>query len=106
SHPEERIVFAKIKNLSATVKDENLTRLALIIVGKAVETASLKKAVIKSKLYDAGFSHGFRGQTCGCGSGSDAVNADTISISVIPDKIVDGSANSKIQIDKEGSDCS
>lgn len=62
SHPEEKIVFTKIKKLSETVKNEKLTRQALILVGKAVETASLKKAVIKSKLYDAGFSHGFRGQ--------------------------------------------
>ncbi|MBF0258219.1 MAG: precorrin-4 C(11)-methyltransferase [Desulfamplus sp.] len=77
SHPEERIVFTKIKNLSATVKSENLNRQALIIVGKAVETASLKKAVIKSKLYDAGFSHGFREQTCDCSSGSNAVNAES-----------------------------
>jgi len=63
SHPEERILFTKIKDLAATVQDENLTRQTLIIVGKAVETATLKKAVIKSKLYDAGFSHGFRDQS-------------------------------------------
>lgn len=70
SHPEEKIVFTKIKKLSETVKNEKLTRQALILVGKAVETASLKKAVIKSKLYDAGFSHGFRGQIRDFGSKS------------------------------------
>ncbi len=63
SHPEERIVFTRIRELARRVRDENLTRQALIIVGKAVETASLKKLVIKSKLYDAGFSHGFREQS-------------------------------------------
>lgn len=62
SHPEERIVFTKACDLEKTVKQENLTRQALIIVGKAVETAKNKKAVIRSKLYDAGFSHGFRQQ--------------------------------------------
>ncbi len=60
SHPEERIVFCKIQDLSKTVEEEKLNRQALIIVGKAVETANLKSSVIKSKLYDAGFSHGFR----------------------------------------------
>ncbi len=60
SHPEERIVFCKINELPETVKTEKLNRQALIIVGKAVESANLKSDVIKSKLYDAGFSHGFR----------------------------------------------
>jgi len=60
SHPEERIVFTKIKNLSSTAKQENLTRQALIIVGKAVEAAKTKSSMTKSKLYDAGFSHGYR----------------------------------------------
>ena len=60
SHPEERIVFCKINELAETVKTEKLNRQALIIVGKAVESANLRSDVIKSKLYDAGFSHGFR----------------------------------------------
>ncbi len=60
SHPEERIIFSKTSDLARTVKEGNINRQALIIVGKAVETAKLKKAVIKSKLYDAGFAHGFR----------------------------------------------
>ncbi len=60
SHPDERIVFTPVHDLAMTVKKENLTRQALIIVGKAVETAKNKSSVIKSKLYDAGFSHGFR----------------------------------------------
>ena len=62
SHPEEKIVFTPIKDLARTVTEQNLTRQALIIVGKAVETAKNKSSVIKSKLYDAGFSHGFRNQ--------------------------------------------
>ncbi|MBF0573192.1 MAG: precorrin-4 C(11)-methyltransferase [Desulfamplus sp.] len=60
SHPEEQIIFTKIQHLAKTVNDENLNKQAIIIVGKAVETAALKKSVIKSKLYDANFSHGFR----------------------------------------------
>ena len=60
SHPEERIVFTRIKALAATVKAEKLNRQALILVGRAVEAAHEKPEVIKSKLYDAGFAHGFR----------------------------------------------
>ncbi|MBF0388699.1 MAG: precorrin-4 C(11)-methyltransferase [Desulfamplus sp.] len=60
SHPEERIIFLEIKELARCVKDQNINRQALIIVGKAVEAANFKKAQIRSKLYDANFSHGFR----------------------------------------------
>ena len=60
SHPEERIVFTKINALAATVAAEKLNRQALILVGRAVEAAHEKPEVIKSKLYDAGFAHGFR----------------------------------------------
>ncbi|MBI9087872.1 MAG: precorrin-4 C(11)-methyltransferase [Desulfobacterium sp.] len=59
-HPEERIVFTTIAKLSHTVETEKLNRQALIIVGKAVAAARDKGDVIKSKLYDAGFAHGFR----------------------------------------------
>lgn len=60
SHPEENIVFTRIDALLSTAQEENITRQALIIVGKAVEAARNKTEVIKSKLYDAGFAHGFR----------------------------------------------
>nr|WP_080808118.1 precorrin-4 C(11)-methyltransferase [Desulfamplus magnetovallimortis] len=60
SHPEERIVFCKIEDLAKTVAEEKLNRQALIIVGKVVESANQKSDVIKSRLYDSGFAHGFR----------------------------------------------
>ena len=60
SHPEERIVFTRINELAATVRAEQLNRQALILVGRAVEAAHDKPEIIKSKLYDAGFAHGFR----------------------------------------------
>ena len=60
SHPQERIVFTKIDQLVDTVEKEGLNRQALILVGRAVEAAHERPEVIKSKLYDAGFSHGFR----------------------------------------------
>lgn len=62
SHPEEKIVFTKACELADTVQRENLNRQALIIVGKAVEAVKNKSSIIKSKLYTAGFSHGFRHQ--------------------------------------------
>lgn len=60
SHPQERIVFTRIRDLADTVEKEKLNRQALILVGRAVAAAHEKPEVIKSKLYDAGFAHGFR----------------------------------------------
>jgi precorrin-4/cobalt-precorrin-4 C11-methyltransferase len=60
SHPEERIVYSELKALASTCKKENITRHALILVGKAVEASRGCHDLIKSKLYDAGFSHGYR----------------------------------------------
>lgn len=60
SHPEERIVTTEIKNLCKTVKEEGLTRQALIIAGQAVAACKNKSLIKDSCLYDAAFSHGFR----------------------------------------------
>ncbi len=59
SQPQERIVFTTLDRLGATIRDEKITRQALIIVGRvlAVQPSSLQH---KSKLYDSEFSHGFR----------------------------------------------
>ncbi len=59
-HPEETIVYTPAEHLSETVKTGKLNRQALIIVGKAVEAAHGKISPVQSRLYDAGFSHGFR----------------------------------------------
>ena len=60
SHPQEKIIYTKIKNLVKTCKDNSITRHALIIVGKSVEASIDNQAVLKSKLYDSTFSHGYR----------------------------------------------
>ncbi len=60
SHPEEKIIKTKIKNLCKTVNEEGITRQALIIAGKAVAACDNKSLIKDSKLYDATFSHGFR----------------------------------------------
>lgn len=59
SHPEERIFYTRIGQLCETVRKENITRQALIIVGKVLDVTlgSLKH---RSKLYDKAFTHGFR----------------------------------------------
>ncbi len=59
SHPEERIVYTRINQLSETVQKENITRQALIIVGKVLEV-TLDSLKHHSKLYDKAFTHGFR----------------------------------------------
>jgi len=60
SHPEEKIIYTKIKQLVKTCEDNKITRHALIIVGKSVESSIKTDDILKSKLYDATFSHGYR----------------------------------------------
>lgn len=59
SHPEERIVWTTIGHLSETVKEQKITRQALVIVGEVLK-AGRSTLVEKSKLYDKNFSHGYR----------------------------------------------
>jgi precorrin-4/cobalt-precorrin-4 C11-methyltransferase len=59
SHPEERIVYTPIGRLAETVRQENITRQALIIVGKVLEITR-NSLTHRSKLYDKTFAHGFR----------------------------------------------
>ena len=60
SHPEEKIYYTKIKKLIETCVDNNITRHALIIVGKPVQASIDSQEITPSKLYDATFSHGYR----------------------------------------------
>ena len=60
SHPEEKIVYTKTKNLVKTCNDNKITRHALIIAGKCVGAGQDLKNILKSKLYDSSFSHGYR----------------------------------------------
>jgi len=59
SQPEEKILVAPLKALSTCVKAADITRQAVILVGKALE---VRKAGTKavSKLYDQTFRHGYR----------------------------------------------
>lgn len=59
SHPEERIVYTKILNLTETVKKENIRSQALVIVSKSLNTPK-NEMKAKSKLYDKDFSHEYR----------------------------------------------
>ncbi len=60
SHPEEKIIHCRIKYLDETCKKNAITRHALIIVGKAVAACMKNQDLVPSKLYDPGFSHGYR----------------------------------------------
>ncbi len=60
SHPEETIIYTQAQDLARTCKDNNITRHALIIVGKSVAVSLKESDVVESRLYDAGFSHGYR----------------------------------------------
>jgi len=60
SQPDEKIIFTSIEELPEIVKKENITRQALIIVGKVLDVCPGKRRH-KSKLYDKDFVHGYRG---------------------------------------------
>lgn len=60
SHPDEKIIYTAAKDLEKSCNDNQITRHALIITGKVVEAGLHRDEYFKSKLYDAGFSHGFR----------------------------------------------
>ena len=61
SHPEEKIIYSKAKNLFKTCKENKITKHALVIAGKCIEAISSgTKNNLKSKLYDSTFSHGYR----------------------------------------------
>ncbi|MBW1995750.1 MAG: precorrin-4 C(11)-methyltransferase [Deltaproteobacteria bacterium] len=59
SQPEEKIIVTTLKDLSRRVKEEKITRHALILVGKVLDVRreGLKH---KSKLYDPAFHHSHR----------------------------------------------
>jgi precorrin-4/cobalt-precorrin-4 C11-methyltransferase len=59
SQPEEKIVFATLDRLKAEVERAGIRKQAVIIVGRVLDV-SLESLQHKSKLYDAGFAHGYR----------------------------------------------
>ena len=59
SHPEEKILRTTVGKLTEAVADAGITRQALIIVGEVLKV-SADRMTHKSKLYDSGFSHGYR----------------------------------------------
>ena len=59
SQPEEKVVRTRLETLVKCVKDENITKQALIIVGKTL-SVDTNNIVYKSKLYDKNFKHEFR----------------------------------------------
>ncbi|MDZ7596706.1 MAG: precorrin-4 C(11)-methyltransferase [Desulfobacterales bacterium] len=59
SHPEEKIVFTRADELARTAWDLGIDRLAVILVGPALEDPAALNA-LQSKLYDKDFTHGYR----------------------------------------------
>ena len=64
THPDERIIYIPLKKLAETVRREDITRQALIIVGDVLKI-QLEKQDLRSKLYDGTFSHGYREKMSG-----------------------------------------
>jgi precorrin-4/cobalt-precorrin-4 C11-methyltransferase len=59
SHPDETIVYTTLDALAGEVERAGIRRQAVIIVGRVLDV-SLANLRHKSKLYDAGFAHGYR----------------------------------------------
>jgi precorrin-4/cobalt-precorrin-4 C11-methyltransferase len=59
SQPEEKIIHTTLDNIVAELARHKVDRLAVIIVGRVLEVG-LDQFRRQSKLYDAGFSHGYR----------------------------------------------
>ena len=59
SHPEEKIIMTRTADLVQTLRQANIDRHAMILVGPAVGRRPDVKSV-RSKLYDHDFSHGYR----------------------------------------------
>jgi len=60
SQPDEKIIITKLKTLAKTVREQNITRQALIVAGKVLDV-SPDNLIYTSKLYDKQFKHGHRG---------------------------------------------
>ncbi|MFH1134513.1 MAG: precorrin-4 C(11)-methyltransferase [Pseudomonadota bacterium] len=60
SWPDEKIIWTTVARLAGDLAAEGAGRQALILAGPAVSALARKKQAPKSKLYDAGFSHGYR----------------------------------------------
>jgi precorrin-4/cobalt-precorrin-4 C11-methyltransferase len=59
SHPDEKIIRTTVGKLPEVTHTENISRHAVIIVGKVLDvTAETLKH--KSRLYDQDFTHGYR----------------------------------------------
>jgi precorrin-4/cobalt-precorrin-4 C11-methyltransferase len=59
SHPEQKMMMTRVADLVAEVKAGGIERHALIVVGPAVDRQQGRDGS-HSKLYAAGFSHGYR----------------------------------------------
>ena len=59
SQPDEKIVYTRLDHLAEEVEQAGIRRQAVIIVGRVLDV-SLENLQHRSKLYDAGFAHGYR----------------------------------------------
>ncbi|MFZ1984524.1 MAG: precorrin-4 C(11)-methyltransferase [Desulfatitalea sp.] len=59
SHPEEKILTTHLGDLARTAREGGIDRLAVIMVGPALEDPAALAAV-RSKLYHQEFTHGYR----------------------------------------------
>lgn len=59
SQPDQKILWTTSGGLAETVRQANITRTALVVVGRVLDV-NLETLVHHSKLYDRHFAHGYR----------------------------------------------
>lgn len=62
SHPQEKIITTRVNQLVHEAQSNDIDRLAVIMVGPGMDDPAAADT-LRSKLYDKGFSHGYRTQT-------------------------------------------
>lgn len=60
SWPEEKRILCDLKSLTSIMEENNITGLAVILLGPAVGRLSGDKKTVRSRLYDPGFTTGYR----------------------------------------------
>ena len=59
SWPEQRVIKGTLTDIAEKIKEAGIKKTALIYVGRAIAASDTKPGAV-SKLYDGGFSHGYR----------------------------------------------
>ena len=72
SWPDEKVVRCNVADLPEKAREQGLSRQAIVLVGNALAGSLQAAQADRSKLYDPGFTHGYRTASCGPASNGGA----------------------------------